>query len=57
MPRRKISIRYPRKGEKRLWHPYGLQSLRPDRFVSVANRILLGRYSLIRLGSQPTVHF
>lgn len=40
---------YARKGEKNLWHPYGLQGLRPDRLVIVADRIMCGRYKMLSL--------
>jgi len=55
MPRRKEAIRYARKGEKELWHPYGLQGLSTDRFAFVVNRILGGRFILLNLKNPPEV--
>ena len=49
MPRRKKEITYAKKGEKALWHPYGLQDLRADKFVYVVDRILCGRFVLLDL--------
>ncbi len=47
MPRKKIGERYARVNPKELWHPCGLQSLTGDRFTSVVNHILDGRYALL----------
>ena len=55
MPKRKKAVKYARRGEKDLWHPYGLQSLRADKFVHVANRILCGRFVLLNLKCHPPV--
>lgn len=55
MPKRKKAIKYARRGEKDLWHPYGLQSLRADKFVHVANRILRGRFILLNLKFRPPI--
>ena len=55
MPKRKKAVKYARRGEKDLWHPYGLQSLRADMFVHVANRFLCGRFALIDLKCHPPV--
>lgn len=35
--------------EKRIWHAYGLQGLRDERFAYVANQILSGRFRLLSL--------
>lgn len=53
MPKRKKEIKYAMLGEKDLWHPYGLQALRTDKFAKVVNRILLGKFVLINLKYQP----
>jgi hypothetical protein len=54
MPKRKEAIQYARKGDKELWHPYGLQTLSADKFAGVVNRILGGRFMLLDLRwSQP----
>lgn len=55
MPKSEKLITFPRRGQKNLWHPYGLQGLRTDRFIYVANRILRGQYTLIKLSSEPVV--
>ena len=34
--------------KKTLWHPYGLQSLTPEKFVKVVNLILKGDHILLR---------
>jgi len=33
---------------KTLWHPYGLQSLTPEKFIKVVNLILKGEHILLR---------
>ena len=55
MPKRKKAIQYARKGEKELWHPYGLQGLSADRFAKVVDRILHGRFILLELRWPPSV--
>jgi hypothetical protein len=55
MPRRKEAIRYASRGEKELWHPYGLQGLSTERFATVVNRILCGRFMLLHLNTPPLV--
>jgi len=55
MPKRKKAIKYAKLGEKELWHPYGLQALRADKFAQVANRILLGRFALLQLKYENTL--
>jgi len=56
MPKRKKAIKYARKGQKDLWHPYGLQGLSTDKFARVCNRILGGRFTLLDLRWPPSVH-
>lgn len=34
-------------GQKLFWHPYSLQSLQPEKFISVANSILKGKSRLL----------
>lgn len=34
-------------GPKECWHPYGLQSLQPEKFASVVNSILQGKNRLL----------
>jgi len=34
-------------GERTHWHPYVLQSLAPDKFIQVVNKILKGEYILL----------
>lgn len=34
--------------QKTLWHPYGLQSLTPEKFIKVVNLILKGEHVLLR---------
>jgi hypothetical protein len=48
-------------GPKESWHPYGLQSLRPEQFISVVNRIIRGENRLLpvrhgRAGLEPGVY-
>jgi hypothetical protein len=49
MPRKKHEEVYAVIDDKYFLHPYELQQLVGTRFVSVANRILTGRLSLINL--------
>lgn len=53
MPRRRETERYASRGEKELWHPYGLQGLSTDRFAWVVNRILCGRFVMLHLKNPP----
>ena len=41
--------------KKTLWHPYGLQSLTPEKFIRVVNLILKGEHILLRFkrGERP----
>lgn len=41
--------------QKTLWHPYGLQSLTPEKFIKVVNLILKGEHILLRFkrGKRP----
>lgn len=55
MPKRKKAIQYAQKGQKELWHPYGLQGLSTDKFTRVVNRILGGRFMLLDLRWPPSV--
>jgi hypothetical protein len=34
-------------GQKAFWHPYSLQSLQPEKFISVANSILRGKSRIL----------
>lgn len=36
------------RARKTIWHPLSLQQLTTNEFVSVVNKILSGRYSLLR---------
>lgn len=36
-------------GERTYWHPYVLQSLAPEKFIRVVNKILKGENVLLRL--------
>lgn len=47
MPKRKDTPEYARVGRKDHWHPYNLQSLSPNKFASVVDRILNGRFNLV----------
>jgi hypothetical protein len=49
MPTRKEPQEYAKVGSKDCWHPYGLQSLSPEKFVSVVSRILKGKFELLEL--------
>jgi hypothetical protein len=49
MPRRKEPIKYARVSIKDYWHPYGLQSLSPRKFVAVSSMILEGKFGLLYL--------
>jgi len=41
--------------QKTFWHPYGLQSLTPEKFIKVVNLILKGEHILLRFsrGKRP----
>ena len=39
-------------GPKDHWHPYGLQSLRPEQFIVVVNAIISGRQHLLSVQRQ-----
>jgi len=34
--------------QKTFWHPYGLQSLTPEKFIKVVNLVLKGEHILLR---------
>jgi hypothetical protein len=55
MPKRK-SIPYTRTLQKENWNLYGLQSLAPDRFARVVDRILDGRYLVFRPTPPPRLN-
>ena len=55
MPKRKRAVKYAVRGEKDLWHPYGLQGLTTDRFALVVNGILRGRFDLLKLKYQEPI--
>jgi hypothetical protein len=40
-------------GPKESWHPYGLQSLRPEQFITVVNRIIRGENRLLPVRHRP----
>jgi hypothetical protein len=52
MPKRK-TVTYTRSIQKEQWNLYGLQSLAPDRFARVVDRILEGRYLVFRPTPPP----
>lgn len=52
MPKRK-TVPFTRTIQKEQWNLYGLQSLAPDRFVRVVDRILDGRYLVYRPSPPP----
>jgi len=41
-------------GPRDFWHPYGLQSLRPEKFVSAVNAIIRGSQHLLPLHRRRT---
>lgn len=47
MPKSNDDKQYAPMGEKDCWHPYGLQSLSPNKFSAVVGKILRGNYMLI----------
>lgn len=49
MPARKEAEVFADSDVKDCWHPYGLQSLSPDKFAEVASRILKGKFNLLSL--------
>jgi len=55
MPKRKV-VPFVRDREKELWSMYGLQSLAPERFARVVDRILNGRYLAFRPTTQPHIY-
>jgi hypothetical protein len=54
MPKRK-TVPFVRDREKELWNLYGLQSLTPERFARVVEKILSGRYLAFRPTPQPHI--
>jgi len=52
MPKRK-TVAFTRNTQKEFWNLYGLQSLPPDRFSRVVDRILDGRYLVFRPSPPP----
>jgi hypothetical protein len=52
VPKRK-TIPFTRNAQKELWNLYGLQSLSPERFAQVVERILDGRYLVFRPSPPP----
>lgn len=38
----------PARPRKTIWHPLSLQQLTTNEFIAVVNKILAGRYSLLR---------
>jgi len=49
MPARKGAERFAKVAVKDCWHPYGLQSLAPEKFASVTSLILKGKFALLGL--------
>ena len=49
MPMRKETINLTRVAIKDCWHPYGLQSLSPEKFAAVTSRILKGKFNLLNV--------
>ncbi len=47
MPRHKANDEHVKKGEKDLWHPYELQSMKTWKFIKIVNRILAGDYNVL----------
>lgn len=54
MPKRK-TIAFTRTTQKEHWNLYGLQSLQPERFARVVDRILDGRYLVYRPTPPPRI--
>jgi hypothetical protein len=42
-------------GPRDFWHPYGLQNLRPEKFIAVVNAIMGGRQHLLPLRRHPQI--
>lgn len=55
MPKRK-TVTYTRSTQKEEWNLYGLQSLQPERFARVVDRILDGRYFVFRPTPPPRLN-
>lgn len=49
MPPRKEKEEFAVVGEKDHWHPYGLQTLNPEKFGAIVTRILKGKFYLLDL--------
>lgn len=47
MPKRKENEKFVSLGSKDIWSPFGLQSLSPEKFSSVATMILSGKHDLL----------
>lgn len=55
MPKRK-TVPFTRTHQKENWNLYGLQSLAPERFARVVDRILDGRYLVFRPNPAPRIN-
>jgi hypothetical protein len=47
MPRHKTNDERAPLGEKDLWHPYELQSLKTWKFIKIVDKILKGEYGVL----------
>ena len=53
MPKSKV-IEKQHLPQKTFWHPYGLQSLTPEKFIKVVNLILKGEHILLRFNRRKS---
>jgi hypothetical protein len=54
MPRRKENEKFVQVGSKDIWNPFGLQTLSPEKFSSVATLILSGKHDLLNFTYRRT---
>lgn len=47
MPRRKKNDEHAPIGEKDIWHPYELQSMKTWKFILIVNKIIQGDYGVL----------
>jgi hypothetical protein len=47
MPRAKAKTEHAYLGEKDIWHPYELQSMKTWKFIMIVNKVLKGEYRVL----------
>lgn len=57
MPKRKENERFVSVGSKDIWNPFGLQTLAPEKFGSVATLILSGKHDILTFANRRNSKF